>query len=77
MSNNINIIIICKTFRITTNCDQCGKFKSKVFCDTFNKLPYDLYNIILNKLYVLDRLSNLKLVYLKLKTIDIYIILII
>ena len=58
MTNNIDIIIICKTrrklFHIETNCDQCGKFKSTVFCDTFNKLLFELYNIILNKLYVLD-----------------------
>ena len=63
MTNNIDIIIIRKTgrklFRIETNCDQCGKFKSKVFCDTFNKLPYELYNIIPNKLYVLEHLINL------------------
>ena len=63
MTNNIDIIIIRKTgkklFRIKTNCDQCGKFKSKVFCNTFNKLPYELYNIIPNKLYVLEHLFNL------------------
>ena len=54
-TNNKNIIIIRKTgrklFRIETNCSKCGKFKAKVFCDSYNKLPYNFYNIIQNKLY--------------------------
>ena len=63
MTNNIDIIIIRKPgnrlFRIETNCDKCGRFKSIVYWDTFNKLPYELYNIIRNKLYVLEHLINL------------------
>ena len=57
-TNNKNIILIRKVgrklFRIETNCNKCGKFKSKVFCDSYNKLPYNFYNIIQNKIYILS-----------------------
>ena len=41
-----------ETFCIETNCNECGKFKNIVFCDSYNKLPYNLYNIIPNKKYI-------------------------
>ena len=55
ITNNSNSIIIRKTgkklFRISTNCAECSKFKSKMFCDNFNKLPNDMYKLTSNKIY--------------------------
>ena len=41
-----------KLFCISTSCAECNKFKSKKFCDTFNKLPSDMYKLTYNKIYV-------------------------
>ena len=52
LSNNLDPIIIRKTgrkiFRIETKCSECKRIKSKKFCDTFNKLPYEMYQLIQN-----------------------------
>ena len=57
ITNSKNIILIHKTerklFCIETNCNKCGKFKSKLFCDSYNKLPYNLYDIIPNNIYII------------------------
>ena len=54
--NNFDHIIIRKTgrkiFRIETRCLECKRVKSKKFCDTFNRLPYEMYQLIQNKIYV-------------------------
>ena len=54
-------IIIRKTgnklFRICTSCGECGKYKSKMFCDAFNMLPRDMYQLINNQMYI-DFLPN-------------------
>ena len=56
ITNSKNIILFRKTgrklFCIVTNCNECSKFKSKVFCDSCNKLPYNFYNIIQNNIYI-------------------------
>ena len=56
ITDNCGAIIIRKTgkklFRISTNCSKCSKFKSKKFCDTFTKLPNDMYKLTSNKIYV-------------------------
>ena len=56
ITDNCAPIIIRKTgkklFRISTSCAECNKFKSKKFCDIFNKLPNDMYKLTYNKIYV-------------------------
>ena len=61
VTDNSSEIIIRKTgnkiFRISTSCQECGKYKSKMFCDAFNMLPRDMYQLINNKIYI-DYLPN-------------------
>ena len=56
LSDNFEPIIIRKTgrkiFRIETRCSECKRIKSKKFCDTFNKLPHEMYQLVLNKIYI-------------------------
>ena len=56
LSGNFDPIIIRKTgrkiFRIETRCSECKRIKSKKFCDTFNKLPHEMYQLIQNKIYI-------------------------
>ena len=56
LSDNFEPIIIRKTgrkiFRIETRCSECKKIKSKKFCDTFNKLSHEMYQLVLNKIYI-------------------------
>ena len=64
LSNNLEPIIIRKTgrkiFRIETRCSECKRIKSKKFCDTFNKLPHEMYQLIQNKIYIDYTKSGIK-----------------
>ena len=68
LSNNIEPIITRKTerkiFRIEPKCSECKRIKSKKFCDTFNKLPYEMYQLIQNKIYIYYTPSGVKFIYL-------------
>ena len=61
VTENSNEIIIRKTgtklFRICTSCNDCGRCKSKMFCDRFEMLPKEMYQLEYNKMYI-DYLPN-------------------
>ena len=56
LSDNFEPIIIRKTgrkiFRVETRCSECKRIKSKKFCDTFNKLQHEMYQLVLNTIYI-------------------------
>ena len=64
ITDNSEPIIIRKTgrkiFRIEARCVQCKNIKSKKFCDTYNKLPYQMYQLQSNKIYVNYTPSGIK-----------------
>ena len=64
LSGNFDTIIIRKTgrkiFRIETRCSKCKRIKSIKFCDTFNKLQHEMYQLILNKIYINYSPSGIK-----------------
>ena len=66
LSGNFDPIIIRKTgrkiFRIETRCSECKSIKSKKFCDTFNRLPYEMYQLIKNKIYIDYSPSGIKFI---------------
>ena len=56
ITDNAEPIIIRKTgrkiFRIEARCAQCENIKSKKFCDTYKKIPYQMYQLQSKKIYV-------------------------
>ena len=56
LSDNCETIIIRKRggklFRIVTKCSECIRIKSKKFDDTFTILPHEMYQMVLNKIYI-------------------------
>ena len=54
-----------KIFRIETRCSECKRIKSKIFYDTFNKLLQEMYQLILNKIYIDYTPSGIKFRFIK------------